>query len=750
MKKFLNKVKTEYYYLIIPITITILVYFISLFYGFRNFDEDSLIKNFYVNKTFNEYLKRYILLDCHGITQAHGFTFSSIQNVHFCILERPLFYLVNFLFHAKPFLFHLLGLILHCSVIYYFTKFSYELCQNQKIALFSGLIWALHPTNVESVIWATNWPALLGIVIYFYTLYKIASLINKRADLNIPVIFIVLMTTVQILLIEHTITIPFAILLTVYYQLNFLCKKSDALQKAFMISIPSFIIILGYWILRISLLQKFLENTSHNNLIQMFERILFFTPQIFLHQLKLIFFPLKLSIDQIDLLTLDKTFLGSFNLFCIFLLILFFFSILLFRNKLPLLSFGLLLYLITMSPFLQIIPLYSLTGERYNYIGSAFIILGIIATLLNLSKRKFLITGLVILSILLSIRALFRINDWKDSSSLFSSTIQASKSLFKKGIWTYNLAICQENENKKIRLLKESTNILKKFIHSSNASITEPAIFRTYELDRKSILTKAFIRIATNYEILKNQNLQLKYLLKALKISRPDSQIRSLVYKNLGTLYFQMNDFNQALSFYEKSNLISPGPTINFAIAVCYLKLKDFTNYEKYLKEAISKPSSDGEIFKAYGQLLEVSKGDYQNALKYYKISTVLQKSPEPYILLATTYLKLRDIDNACKAINNGLYGFPENPTLLYLHGTILINKGNIEAGLQELIKVTNDINTPVDIKIEACNILVSIFLKQNNLQDAKKYTDLVLTLDPKNQEALKNKLILMVKPRGV
>ncbi len=732
-----NKEKwKEYYFVLIPIIVTILIYLPSLFFGFRNFDEDIIIKNFFVNKTFGEYIEKYFLLDLSGITQAHGFTFSSIKNVHFCILERPLFYLVNFLFHAKPYLFHLLGLMLHCIVVYYFTKFSYVLNQNKQITLFCGLIWAIHPTNVEPVIWATNWPALLGAVIYFYTLYKIASSINEGTPFHTSIAYIVIITTIQISLIEHTITIPFAILITAFHQLK-------SLNKALKISIPSFIVIAGYWILRTSLISKTVSNSAQNSLSQIFERIIYFTPQIFIHQLKLIFFPLKLTIDQIDLLTLDKTFLGPYNIFCIFILILFLFSILFCKTRFPFLSFGLLLYLITIVPFIQIIPLYSLSGERYNYFGSTFIIFGIVSTLINLSKRKSLIAILIILSMLCGIRSIFRINDWKDSSSLFSSTIKTSKSLFKKGIWTYNLAICQEDENKKTELLKKSTNILRRFIQDSKPDKTEPAIFTTYELDRKSILTKAFIRIATNYEILKNQDLQLRYLLKALRISRPNSQIRSLIYKNLGTLCFQINDIHKAIDYYKKSDSISRSGTISFAIAACYLRLKDFINYEKYLKKAVSTISSDGEPFKAYGQLLELSKGDYKNAVKYYKLATLLQNSPEPYILLATTYLKLREIDDALKTIKHGLYGFPENPTLLYLHSTILINKGDLESGVKELIKVANNISTPNDIRIESCNILVNIFLKQNGLQEAKKYNDLALNINPKNQEALKNKSIL-------
>ena len=750
MKKNIKKEKTksnfqwrDYDFIFIPITITILVYFISLFYGFRNFDEDNLIKDFYVRKTFSEYVEKLLFLHLGGVSEAHGFTFSGIKNTHVCILGLPSIYLINFLFQAKPFLYHFWGLFLHCIALFFFTWFCFNFTQNKQIAMFSGLIWSIHPTNVEPIIWATNWLQLLGAAFYFFTLNKISflirtSLINQISPAT--TIFIFFITLIQILFTEHTITIPFAILITAFYQLK-------SFTKALKISLPSFIVIAGYWILRTTLIAKTVGGSGQNTLNQALERIIFFTPQIFLHQLKLIFFPLKLTIDQIDLLILDRTYLGPYNLFCLFLLISFLFLLLLFRKRLPFLSFGFLIYFLTISLFIQIIPLYSLSGERYNYLGSAFIILGIVGACCSKpvlsNSNKSLIAILIVLSILLGIRSISRISNWKDSSSLFSSTIKTSKSLLKKGIWTYNMAICQEDENKKTKLLAKSTELIKKFIHKSKPNTNELAILKIYELDSKSLLAKAFIRIATNYEILKNQDLELNYLLKALKISKPNSQIRSLVYKNLGTLYFQTNDFHKAISYYEKSNIISPSQTINFAIAACYLRLKDFIDYEKYLKEAVSKPFLDGEAFKAYGQLLELSKRNYQDAIKYYKISTLLKNSPEPYILLATVYLKLQDLDNAFKTIKNGLYGFPGNPTLLYLHSTILINKGNSEAGVKELIKVINDIDTPTDIRIEACNILVTIFLKQNNLQEAKKYNDLALTIDPKNQEALKNKLIL-------
>ncbi|MBI3591352.1 MAG: hypothetical protein HY094_08270 [Candidatus Melainabacteria bacterium] len=740
----------DYYFVIVPIFITILLYLVSLSYGLRNFDEDLIIKDFFVKKTFSEYLEKYLLVDWSGITKAQGFSFSSIKNVHFCILERPVFYLINFLFQSKPFLFHLLGLLLHCIAAYFFIMFTFELSQNKLISLFSGLLWSIHPTNVESIIWATNWPALLGAVFYFYTLKKVATLTNKGLINKTSIFFILLLTTIQILFIEHTITIPLAIFLTVFFQMKHLSpgKKTNGITTAFKTSIPSFLVVIGYLMCRSFFIEKNTINANHNPLLELLHRLFFLTPQAFVHQLKLVLFPYTLTIDQIDLLCLDKTFLGSYHILCIIVFISLLVLAIYFKDRFPYLSLGLLLYIIGISPFLQIIPLYSLVAERYNYFGSAFFIFGIVSTcfIFLKTKNKSLVFFLIILCTILTLRSYFRIIEWKDSSTLFLSTINTSKTFLKKGIWAYNLAISQDNESKKNELVNLSINCLKLFIQNPPKT-SKLSILKSYELDDKSLLAKAAYRIATDYELLKQEKLRLEYLLKALNFSRKNSQIQSLIFKDLGTYYFQQDALEKAIKYYEKSNFISPNPTIDYAISITYLKLKDLINYEKYLKKSVSVISAYNVApFKTYGQFLELYKNDLHGAIKYYKIASLLEDKPEPYILLATDYLKLNQIDNAFGYIQKGLNSFPHNPTLLYLHGTILINKGGKENGISDLIKVANENDSPSDIQIEACHILVNIFLKDKNLTDARKYNELVLMINPNDKEALENKNTLMVR----
>lgn len=672
LKKFLN----EYYFLIVPVLITILLYFISLTYGFRNFDENILIQNNYLNKTFDEFLDKFFLLYTNPITKAEGLAFSSIENVHFSPLGTPLHYLICYIFKANPFLFHTWGLVLHLFAILSLAQLFFKFTNNKNISLTTSLIWAIHPTNVESVVWATNWTAPLGAILYFYTLNQVISLIKSKNDTKKHVAIISLITMFQILFAEYNITIPLAIIFTIFYFQKY-SATVNTISNIFKYSFIPTIITLFYLVIRFVFVHSETSTHTQNGIIGIIERLVYLTPQTFLHNLWLIIFPHHLSIDQLDLLTLDNSFLGIHHIASIIILIVLLLTILLSINWLPLLSYGLALYLIAISPFCQIIPLYSLVAERYNYFGAAFLIFGIVASLFKLfeNKKRILLIALTITSLVFGIRSYFRITDWKNSKTLFLSTANTSKSLLKKGIWTYNLALSEDNEHKKDSLLRVSANLLNLFIENTDA-FTVPSVLEKYELDYYSLIAKAHLRLAKIYEILGDSNLEYKHLNNVLKLARPDSLIIAKAYQNLATLYFQQNSYKKAIEYYEKSYSISPNSTINFAIAVCHLKLDNIDNYGKYLKLTTENPSnSDPRAYLPYGQFLELQKGDYKEAIKHYKIASLLENKVESYILLATLYFKLNEMDKALKTVKNGLYGFPEDPMLNYLFEALKNNQ---------------------------------------------------------------------------
>ena len=737
----ITKIKSfiqEYYFVILPILITCLIYSVSLTFGFRNFDEDVIIKDFYTNKTLGEYLEKYLLTNFSGITSAYGSAFSSIRNIHWCPLERPLFYIVNYLFKANPFFFHTLGLILHLSAAIFFILFAYNFTKSKNIALFSGIIWAIHPVNVEPVIWATNWPALLGATLYFFTLNYVTVTIQKEKVNFKHIAFIAaILFLIQILLIEHCISLPI-ILWAVSYFIFQKTNNSSPASKAFKIFIPSFAIALVYLCIRFFLI----SNDASTQGGSFVERVLFITPQVLIHHLKLFFFPMQLSIDQLDLLDLDNSFLGIYHISCMVVCLQLITMVSVLRKKFPVLYFGVFCYLMAIAPFLQIIPLYSIAAERYNYFASAFLTVAIVASIENLFKSKKLIFTIIVvtLSIFAGGRSLYRIFDWESSKTLFLSTINSSKSLFKKGIWTYNLALSEDSNEKELLLV--SKNLLEVYIQNTNET-NNLNILKNYELDSNSLTAKAHLRLAKINKLLGNSQDELLELNKALNLANEKSLIKSEAYKLLATHFFKEGNFNKAIDLYTKSNQLTNDLSTDLALAICYLKLNDFKNYAGYLKKATLEVSSNNiQSFKAYGQFLELNTSDFKEAERMYKIATLLEDDPIPYTLLATLQLKQNKINEAFQTVKRGLYSFPKHLSLIYLNGVISINKGKKEAGKADLERVLRDNTAENNLRVEAGNILVNILLSENNVEKVKEYNKLILEIDPNNTEALSRHLL--------
>lgn len=731
----MNKLKDNLIFAL-PGIIAFALFAVSLSYGFRSFDENLLIEDFYTGKTFSEYLEKLMLIHFGGTSEAFGFTFSSVKNIHVSILGIPTFYLISYLFKVTPFLFHAWGLFLHISAVTMFTLFCYELTSKKHLAIFAGVIWAILPTNVEPVIWATNWAQPLGATLYFTTLYLVAKfakaeLLNMKSSLIITILVII-----QILFTEHTITIP----LSIFFTALLISKDNTKIIK--FSSLP-ILTIICYWLTRTLLIASATATNNTANLLFNLKRIFILSPQIFFHQLKILIFPRVLTIDQLDQLQIGGMFslnhIISISVLIIFILA----ALFIFKTK-NLFSYGLLLFLICILPFIQTIPLYSMSAERYNYFGSAFICLALVSLLTIKVNKKAYSTILILLTLLSFGRSFARVQEWENSTSLFESAVNNSKSDFKKGAWKYNVAISKKDDSEKTKDLVKSNSFLVSYLKEKEDSSPVNDILSFYELDKKSILAKAALRLSTNYEILEDEDKQFSHLHQAKELSRKDTQIKALVYKNLGTYYFKNNNLEKAIDYYKKSIAISPSPSIDYAIAACYLKSNDLSRYEKHLKKAVSVISPyNVSPFKAYGQYLEMNKKDLKAAAKYYKIATLLEDDSAPYYLLGLNKLSQMKVDESLKVALNGLNSFPGNPNLLYLHGVISINKGKTHLGIKELREVANSESALKDVRLNASQILVDILIKQKKLVEAAKYNKIALSIDPKNIEALKMEKML-------
>jgi hypothetical protein len=160
-------------YLPVTLLIVFLFYAHTLNYPWKNFDEniifDELILPMPRNLAeFEMYLREFGVM---VYFEASNAFYSSIGNLRCDPIGVFISMFVEMLFQKNALAYHCLSLLLH--LINTFILFICLQRCNINILIISllTLIWSLHPTNVESVLFTCNWPALLNYCLAFTVFY---------------------------------------------------------------------------------------------------------------------------------------------------------------------------------------------------------------------------------------------------------------------------------------------------------------------------------------------------------------------------------------------------------------------------------------------------------------------------------------------------------------------------------------------------------------------------------------------------
>ncbi len=558
-----------------------------------------------IPRSFSEIFEYLTLFGLNHHFEASNPFYSSILNLRSDPFNFFITLFVLFFFQKNAFLYHLLSLILHifntCLLFFILDKISsnYNFTTSNKIRFILisllTLFWALNPLNIESILLASHWPAMLTYFLCLLIFYlSIKQDCIKIGTLSQPVIIFVLFL-ISLLTCEYSITLPIIIFCYI-----FLFKKSvQASIKEVKPLLFAAIPFLFYF-----LTSQTINNLILNNNIQLFlERILWLSPQIFFHSLKLILFPFHLSIDQTAFVRISGSLFEPYSIFCS----IFMYSILLitlfslFNIKSPFAYLFFILFapfFVALLPFLHIFsPIYSLSSERYLYFPLLFLILGI-SNILFFFLAKLTSTNLPIYSIIAfilivtfsySYKTYIRTLDWKDSFTLLKSTIgSAPNGLFKafrqkmlasstKLFYEASSVTCHFDNKQALSSVKKAFRKLKKQVESSRTN--PPQIIRFYGLDSQTLLAKfAFLVAFSDYDVNNDPENAYKIFspyVKNLKVL--DTQILTFYY-NILIQTNRIDEANTLLLQNLQQNRISPA---------LYVALSDFTEYNyKDLKQA--------------------------------------------------------------------------------------------------------------------------------------------------------------------
>lgn len=173
------------------------------------------------------------------------------------------------------------------------------------------------------------------------------------------------------------------------------------------------------------------------------------------------------------------------------------------------------------------------------------------------------------------------------------------------------------------------------------------------------------------------QSYQFKEAVSFLRSFEPDHDREFEYYNVLGRCYLGMADYNNAREcFFTWAHLIESLPEndmsddaekkrkrypyVNFLIADCYIKLKDFTQAEHYLAKALS--TDHEEIILSYEALCELRfmQKQYMECLKACEM--LIQKEPQDYIgflFKARACKELKYIQEAYNACERAIHLYP-------------------------------------------------------------------------------------------
>ena len=608
-----NKFNSTAIFCLVNCLLVFIFYFHTLDYSWKHFDENIIFQEAIlpIPHSPSEAFEILKLFGPFNHFEASNPFYSNISNLRGTPLDTIFCLFIFSVFKKSAFAYHLFSVILHvintCFVFFILNKISYK---NQFVVSALTLLWALHPANVESVLFATNFGALITYLFCFSFFLYYLNLINHKENTIRKLTFLesallFLLYLFPLFLNEYSVTL---VLILFSYLFAFILFKNpktsfkDALTLVFTRTLPMLLALVLFVISFLSF--PVTRTTQENNLYITLERIFWLSPQIFTHFLKLIFIPIHLSIDQTAFVQFSNSLFEPYAIFCIFLtFVLVFISIISFfyiRQKMFFNLFVLFaLFFLSIIPFLHIFsPAYCLCSERYLYFPIFFIVFGI-AHIAFHSAGKGLPWQTLTLGILciFSIQTYTRTLDWKDGITLLKSAVEIAPNNLFKALRTQMQANAAETL-KELPYEIDAKEYTKEALLLSNKAFEDfkndeikyqkhiPGVIKFYGLDPKTFLAKTAF-LSAYCEVALSQDYD-----KAFKIFSPyaddlphlDNLILDFYYKI--SFYTKNTDLAEAilLKSYNQNRL---SPILLVALSdLSEYKYNDLDKTKKYLNES--------------------------------------------------------------------------------------------------------------------------------------------------------------------
>jgi protein O-mannosyl-transferase len=316
--------------------------------------------------------------------------------------------------------FHTTNLLLHGINIFLVYVFTFRLFKRSSVAALTTLFFAIHPLNVEAVVWISSRKDLLFSTFYLLGLIAYLDYLERKQIAKLVLVFVFFILSV--LSKPIAFSFPFVLLLIDYY------KKQGFTNRQLIEKIPFVIVTVIIGLMGIYLVRRYEVFASAPAGYNLFDKVCLagFSLTFYLYNA---FIPADVSNYHAypfkDSALLSAKYIFSPILVLIILAVVF----ILFRKKFSLI-FGLLVFLVMIGPTLRLIPTgYPIAADRYFYlasIGLFWFVIFVFEKIYNygLPLRYVVITIGIVATLAFSIVSYRRVSDWRDTVSLWSSTLR--------------------------------------------------------------------------------------------------------------------------------------------------------------------------------------------------------------------------------------------------------------------------------------------------------------------------------------
>ena len=497
---------------------------------------------------------------------------------------RGIFYALAYkMWGLDAFGYHLNSILVHLAVTLLIYFITLKITEKSSLPFIAALFFAAHPVHTERITNMTGAFDAYGIIflllaLFFYVLFSKNNTNNNKKYFAFSNIFYFL----ALFSSEEAVTF---ILLLILYEFSFNLDISLANIKLLLKRHAPFIAItLFYLLVRLIVVGKAGRADIYFN--ESFFGTLLTTIKIFFQYILILFFPAGLVTERY------VKFEASIFSFALLIslaalsFLLFFFIRSYKKSKIAFFSIG--WFFVTLMPFSNLLPQYTIMAERYLYLPSygfclllAFLILSI--ENINFAKhgviqehsiKKYSKAAIIAIVLVLASSYVFltiqRNSEWRDNFTLLSKT--AERNPF--GTRTYQALALH---------YREQEDYGKAFEHALKAVELSSKNYHAYE------------NLGTISAYTKNYQQAIYYYKKALELN-PNFY---LALNNLGLIYSYAGDFNSSIFYLNTA--IEAEPKLSKAyndLGVIYGQMARFDDAIAQIKQAIEINPYEGSYYK--------------------------------------------------------------------------------------------------------------------------------------------------------